>query len=180
MTRGSDPDDFRLPDEKACKRAAKIADLLLEDRDMPLCIIGGYPDVEGVTLAERMEAYFKQEHPSLANRILIVNGDSNNTVDDLVNLSKEIDRRKKDENIVLVLASRPTHCYRVYSTIFWLDYDCEMHSSREQVRFKDLAIDLIGSVVNCIDPFHKWFLGKKLREMANQNAAAHLEWTAHC
>lgn len=78
-----DQDNPWLPNERGIRRIEAAERCLDQYPDAALMVCGGYPNQHGVTYADRMAAYLRYNFPRMAERLVLVLGSYNRTIDDV-------------------------------------------------------------------------------------------------
>lgn len=149
--RSLNPENFFL-NRKALYQIAVIAHFLKRDKERRLCITGGFPGSKGMIQAEIMRDYFMQAHPPLEGRVWIVASGSDELVEAIISLFKEIEQRKIEDEMAFIPASQPTRYYQVHPPVSGSKYECTAHVNQEPVQLLDQGVQLLGKCVRRIVP----------------------------
>lgn len=136
-------------------------------------IIGGYPDRQGRTLAQKYYEYIARLSPENVGRIGIVSGKTNNTVDDLIGMASLADPLLNQPRAAtpLYFVSYPAHGQRILPTLRRLGYtNCTIINSQERPMYAGFMDTLLAWITR-LDPLWSGPLGWFLRAQANRVAA---------
>jgi len=158
-----------IPDSQARNRIHAWSNFLQSKPRAVGAIIGGYPDNLGISLAVKYFRYAEWFCPDLMNRVNIVDGSQNNTVDDI----KAIDPLLKQEAykwVKIHFVSYRRHYLRITPTLKQLGYNYDGWMDSGEKPVLNPIIDKAMIAITNHDPLWEHIFGKWLRRRANLNA----------
>jgi hypothetical protein len=90
LTAGQDKTFPSRPDALGIQRLEALAEESRRKPEAKIALIGGYKDINGYSLAERYFVWLNAYYPDIAKKVIVVDGRTDNTRDDLKSLREWI------------------------------------------------------------------------------------------